>query len=496
MAHPPAATRALRTVPLLVASPELDVALEKDLPASLPAGASTALFVFGHCFHRHADVTGLRLIVDGVSHRPGAVAMPRRDLEAWRRAQGLDPEGRSYRSGFWAVLPVPASSGPEPIRLQAAVTVAGEGETLTELGQIPVLDPLPPADVEPESRDAPVAVCLATYEPAPDLFEAQIASLRAQTDPRWICVVSDGGSSRAALSRIAEVIGDDARFSVSPAGRRLDPYRNFERALRLTPEHASLIALCDQDDRWYPDKLATLRAALGDASLVYSDLRLVAGDGRVVRESLWEGRRNEWRNLASVLVANTVPGAAMLFRRNVLATALPFPEIPGFHYHDHWLALAALATGEIRYVDRPLYDYVQHGAAVMGDAARPPSRVRRLTGGSRGLRGAYFGGVVPREVQAATLLLRARQTLTPRRRRALEWFLATSRSPLAFAWLVLRPLRALGGRGETLGGEWALARGIAWRWLIGHVARGAADARFPDPPWFEQPRLRRWRGGA
>jgi hypothetical protein len=98
-------------------------------------------------------------------------------------------------------------------------------------------------------------------------------------------------------------------------------------------------------------------------------------------------------------------------------------------------------------------------------------------------------------VQAATLLLRAQPTLTRRRRRALEWFLAASRSPWAFAWLALRPLRAAAGRGETLGGEWALARGIAWRWLIGRVAHGQTDARFPDPPRFEQPRLRRWRGG-
>jgi hypothetical protein len=481
---------------LLVATPGLDVALENDLPARLPAGTPTAVFVFGHCFHREAAVTGLALLVDGVRHRPGAIAMPRRDLEAWRRAQGLDPGGRSYRSGFWAVLPVPPPTGPGPVRLAAAVTVEGHGgdETLVELGEIPVTDPMPGcASSGPVDHDATIAVCMATYEPDPALFEAQIASLRAQTEPRWQCVVSDGGSSAAMLNRIAALLADDPRFTLSPAGRRMDPYRNFERALSLAPGEAPLIALCDQDDHWYPDKLATLRAALGDAMLVYSDLRLVADDGRVVRESLWEGRRNEWGNLASLLVANTIPGAAMLLRRTLLQTALPFPDIPGFHYHDHWLALSALAAGDVRYVDRPLYDYVQHDAAVMGDAGRPAVHA---VGGSRGLRDAYFGGVVPREVQARTLLLRASDTLTPRRRRALEWFLAASRSPVAFAWLALRPLRSLAGRGETLGGEAALARGIAWRWVIGRFARGAADARFPDPPRFEQPRLRRWRGGA
>ena len=37
-------------------------------------------------------------------------------------------------------------------------------------------------------------------------------------------------------------------------------------------------------------------------------------------------------------------------------------------YHDHWLALVAASTGRIAYVDRPLYDYVQHPEAVIGHA--------------------------------------------------------------------------------------------------------------------------------
>jgi hypothetical protein len=58
------------------------------------------------------------------------------------------------------------------------------------------------------------------------------------------------------------------------------------------------------------------------------------------------------------------------------------------------------------------------------------------------------------------------------------------------------------GRDETLGGEVALVRGILWRWLLpvavgrAQLPRGRAfDASFPDPPQFEQPRLRRWRAG-
>ena len=72
-------------------------------------------------------------------------------------------------------------------------------------------------------------------------------------------------------------------------------------------------------------------------------------------------------------------------------------------------------------------------------------------------------------------------------------------TPASFLWFVLRPLRALVGRTETLGGEWELARGILWRWAAAVAAwpalpeRLTLDARFPDPPHFEQKRLRRWR---
>jgi hypothetical protein len=218
----------------------------------------------------------------------------------------------------------------------------------------------------------------------------------------------------------------------------------------------------------------------------------------VLRESLWHGRRRDHDNLASLLVANTVAGAAALFRRQLLELALPFPDAPGVPYHDHWLALVALASGELRYVDRPLYDFVQHPAATSGGAVESGRRP-----GSRGWRGAYFAGYVSRQVQAQTLLLRCGSRLTPAKRQALERFIGAARSPAHFAWLLLRPLRRLVGRDETLGGEWALVRGILWRWLIVLAVWRAErpglrpyDAAFPDPPSFEQRRLRRWRTGA
>jgi glycosyltransferase involved in cell wall biosynthesis len=473
------------------------VKLESHLPGRLAPGCATAIFCFGHCFGLHDRVADLRILVDGVAHRPAAVRMPRRDLFEWIGGSDEDPEGRSYRSGFWATVPVRAPAA-GTIELAAEVRLANSGAQTVSLGAIEVAPPTAVAWPGPAVSTDTIAICMATFDPDPALLHAQIQSLREQTDERWICLISDGGSSPERLRSLLALVQSDPRFSVSRAERRLGPYENFERVLRIVPPEVGLVAMCDQDDRWYREKLAVLRAELGSAELIYSDQRLIAPDGRVLRESLWQGRRNDRRNLASLLIANTVPGAAMLFRRRLLELALPFPQFPGVQYHDHWLALVALASGELSYVDRPLFDWVQHGAA----ASRGKGPARR-TPGSRGWRGAYFGGYVPRELEARTLLLRCASRLTTRKRRALRWFIAAARSPVGFVWLALRPLRRLVGRDETLGGETALTRGVMWRWLI-EIAVGRAeepgrrpyDAAFPDPPRFEQRRLRRWRTGA
>lgn len=433
--------------------------LESPLPASLPAGAATAVLLYGQC----PGARRVELVVDGVRYRPSAAGMPRDGV-------------------FWGVVAVAARS---------EVGVAANGEIAT-LGRIEAAarEPPPGTPVDPDV----IAVCMATHEPDPELLRAQVESLKAQTDERWVCVVSDDASSPERFAALREIVGDDERFVVSRSETRLGFYRNFERALRLAPPGAELVALCDQDDRWYADKLATLRAALGDAQMVFSDQRLVERDGRVRRASLWEGRENDHASLASLLVANSVTGAACLMRRDVVERGLPFPDAPGIQFHDHWLGLVALAGGEVAYVDRPLYDYVQHADAVFGEVSG--GRKRDAPGWWGRQRAAYFLGYLGRVVQARALLVRCGDRLTPAERRELERFVAAERSPTACAWLAARAWRH---RRATLASELELVGGIGWRWAMAAGARfvpRVRDASMPEPLSFEQRRLRRWRARA
>jgi glycosyltransferase involved in cell wall biosynthesis len=469
-----------------VSASDLVARLESPLPNSLPPGRATAVFCFGSCHHRREAVRELELLVDGTPHRPAAAQMPRPDLYAH------DPA--AYRSGFWGTVPIPARAG-GAAELAVAARLASGARAIAPLGRIAIAPPEPVAT----APSAPIAICMATFEPDMTLFRRQIDSLRAQTDADWVCVISDDCSAPERFEAIAGVVAGDPRFLLSRCEQRLGFYRNFERALRMAPRAAPLLALCDQDDRWHPDKLAVLRGALGDAVLVYSDQRLVDVDGRVLRDTLWCGRRNNHTDIVSMLVANSVTGAATLFRRELAELALPFPDMPGLPFHDHWLGLVALAAGDVAYVDRPLYDYVQHRGAFFGAVTHGGPRRRRRPRLLRGGRAAYFRGYVPRELLAQVLLLRCAERMTAPKRRALGRFRAAARSPLALAWLAARPLWT---RRATLGSEWELARGIAWRWIAALLAAGArrpgrrpCDASLPDLLSFQQERLRRWRAG-
>jgi glycosyltransferase involved in cell wall biosynthesis len=482
---------------------ELEARLEVELPPSIPVGLGNALFVFGSCFHRRRRITKLWIQLDGRRIEPTAQRMPRRDL--FEATRGREGAGEAYRSGFWGIVPV------EPIARRRVATVGlvarldDGAEVAAELAPL-ALEPAPPREPvawrDGRRTDEPlIAICMASYEPRIDLLRRQLDSIRAQTHANWVCVISDDHSGPERVAEIEALLDGEPRFVLSRAPERLGFYANFERALSMAPAQAAYIALADQDDRWDPDKLEALLAGLGDAQLAYSDARVVGAAGERISDTYWSRRRTNHTNLASLLISNTVTGAASLFRRELLDRVLPFPTRLGTQWHDHWIALVALATGRISYVERPLYDYVQHTEAVVGHAVANPVRQRRsarerarmLRDDWRAAFGGwcwkYFYGVCRALIFARVLELRCGEALTGRKRRALRWFAAIDRSPFAHAWLSARRLRPLAGLNETAGNERLLLQGLAWRRLIAILtwrrrrppAKLLKDATLPPP---------------
>ena len=448
---------------------ELDVRLDAPLPRSLSVGAGTALFVCGTCFAPAGPLASLTLLVDGEEQPLMAHGMPRLDL------MKASDEPTSYRSGFWGLARIgPRDGGTLELGLRARLRDGGE--LTAALGSVPTAEPPEPVPGAPL-----VAIAMATFEPPLELFRRQVESIRAQTLTDWICVVSDDCSDPGRFAELRSVLDGDDRFVVSRSDRRRGFYHNFERALQLVPAGARYVALADQDDVWDADKLETLVREIGDARLVYSDQRIVSTGREQVAGTYWSHRANNHSDMLSLLVANCVTGAASLFPRDLLDDALPLPPAQFTIFHDHWIALTALALGEIRYVPRPLYDYVQHEHATLGHAtATRMVRVRdRFSSLRRGARERirlwrmhYFADGCRLLHLAVVLELRCGDRMSRRKRAALERLARADRSVLPLPGLFARGARELvRRRPETLGAEWMLGYAFTWRRLLAASAR-------------------------
>lgn len=200
-----------------------------------------------------------------------------------------------------------------------------------------------------------VSVALCTYNGGPYL-EEQLASLRAQTWRRIEIVAVDDASTDASWDILQRAAASMPTLRIHRNERNLGFVANFERAMALC--RGDLIAPCDQDDIWLPTKLETLVNAIGSHTLAYCDSAIVDQDGRPLGVRVSDRiRMVQGSDPLPFTFWNCISGHAMLFRRDLLARALPIPHA---RYHDWWIAFVAASLGSIVYVDEPLVAYRQH----------------------------------------------------------------------------------------------------------------------------------------
>lgn len=214
-----------------------------------------------------------------------------------------------------------------------------------------------------------ISVALATYNGSRHLG-AQLASLRAQTWAALEIVAIDDASTDTTWPMLQEAARQDPRLRILRNEHNLGTTANFERAMSLC--RGDYIALCDQDDLWRTDKLATLAAALGTHTLAYADSALIDERGTPLGMHISDrlGMAQGSDPLAFAFW-NCISGHAMLFRRELLRSALP---LRGGRFHDWWLAFVAASTGSIVYVPQPLVHYRQHDQSQTDVAVRRRKR--------------------------------------------------------------------------------------------------------------------------
>lgn len=211
----------------------------------------------------------------------------------------------------------------------------------------------------------PISVAMATYN-GQAFIKQQLQSIMEQTHLPAELVITDDTSSDKTLEYIEEF----AQTAPFPVRVHRNPVRlgyraNFMSAMSLC--QSDLIALCDQDDVWDPNKLAAAAAAFENPETLlffHSAWLIDQTGGRIGPAEIYSLPPR-----STPLTAHTLFGPfgfSMVFHRSLVQFSDLWPRSVDANDpkspagHDHWLFFLASVFGDIVYDDAKLTGYRQH----------------------------------------------------------------------------------------------------------------------------------------
>lgn len=225
-----------------------------------------------------------------------------------------------------------------------------------------------------------VSIALATYNGA-SYISAQLDSLVGQTRRPYEIIVCDDGSTddtRATVARYAA--HSPVPIQLVTNEKQLGWRANFMKAASLC--EGELIAFCDQDDVWEPEKLEFVVSHFVDADtlLVYHNAQVVDTDLKRIGDLSALGPEREISQRMTLSPWLGLLGFTMVFNRALLEF-WPLWENSIDKYaqgqraaHDQWVLFLASALGTTRYLGQELVRYRQHGGNAMGIAVSSSRR--------------------------------------------------------------------------------------------------------------------------
>ena len=234
-----------------------------------------------------------------------------------------------------------------------------------------------------------ISVALCTYN-GERFLAAQLASIQQQSrlpDELICCDDRSTDESVAILRRFAGQASFPVRIVENVT--TLGSTNNFVQALRLCS--GDLIALCDQDDLWYVNRLERSEQELQhhpEVGLVFSDATVIDEQDQPLQKTLWQRigfipqRQRDLQLGRYTLLAKHrfVTGATVMVRAALREHCLPIP--PGF-IHDEWITMMGAAFSELRAIDQPLISYRIHAAQQVGFTNKLQQRAQGSGRGGR-----------------------------------------------------------------------------------------------------------------
>jgi len=213
-----------------------------------------------------------------------------------------------------------------------------------------------------------VSVALTTFNGA-ELIKEQIDSLLAQTYQNFEIVISDDGSEQETIDILNAYVAQDARIRWSRSPLERGYRKNTENAVSLCK--GEIIFLCDQDDTWYPERLALHVEAYNDPSVMWVFNRLVITDKNnnpigYIEDTLPDYYRH--KTMLDNVWGSCIGGAMTSYRAEIIKKTLPIPSYAPAH--DSWIQFA-IYPAKFAFIDKVLQTYRQHDRNMIGMKAEP-----------------------------------------------------------------------------------------------------------------------------
>lgn len=200
-----------------------------------------------------------------------------------------------------------------------------------------------------------VSIVMCTYN-GEKFIREQLDSIVSQTYPIYELIIQDDRSSDSTVDIVKEYAAcySYIRWQVNEKNRGYNA--NFRTAIQSAK--GELIAISDQDDIWYANKLEELVKCIGNYSMSYAFSTLPNQTNVKDIERLL----NNNNTLERLLFANVIPGHAMLLKKTFI-DQLPFWN--DHIFYDWWLAVNAYFHQGAYRCEQVLTDHRIHVDSVM-----------------------------------------------------------------------------------------------------------------------------------
>ena len=213
-----------------------------------------------------------------------------------------------------------------------------------------------------------ISIAMATYNGARFLKE-QLDSIAAQIRLPDELIICDDGSTDETPDLINKFI-NNSPFPIKLILNKINwgYAKNFEKAIQLC--EGDIVALADQDDIWYPNKLMRIQEIFENQDkigLVFSNSQLINEVGIEVGRTLWErGGFNKKRETAfrsnpflEIIKGPLITGMTTAFRTKYIPKIIPIGK--SWH-HDAWIALLMSLLTKVEPIPEILQAYRVHNS--------------------------------------------------------------------------------------------------------------------------------------